>query len=191
MLTRNEQEVLKRIILHAKIPDTEIAKTMGLSAQAVFKIRTKLEDKGIIKGYQPVIDFDKIGIKTFALITLRLTTTVWESYTDAQVGDRLRQIPYVVDAYRIPSSDITHALVMGFRDTEQMDRHVARLQTRFGQEVVIKDVYRVPVDQVITRSPVGLLYEIIDKKEFPLEEFFLHRAQTSPVGRKYQPGNEP
>ena len=61
-LTRNDQEVLKTIIQSAKLPDTEIAKKMGLSPQAVFKIRHKLEDKGIIKGYQPILDLKKLGI---------------------------------------------------------------------------------------------------------------------------------
>ena len=41
-LTKNHQEVLKNIIQHAKIPDSEIAKKMKLSPQAVFKIRKKL-----------------------------------------------------------------------------------------------------------------------------------------------------
>ena len=63
-LTRNEQTVLKRIIEQAKIPDLEIAKKMGLSQQAIFKIRHKLEEVGIIKGYMPIIDFKKVGIET-------------------------------------------------------------------------------------------------------------------------------
>ena len=48
-LTKNDQEVLKNIIKHAKIPDSEIAKRMKLSPQAVFKIRKKLEESGIIE----------------------------------------------------------------------------------------------------------------------------------------------
>ena len=55
-LTKNDQEVLKNIIKHAKIPDKDIADKMGISHQAVFKIRHKLEESGIIKGYQPILD---------------------------------------------------------------------------------------------------------------------------------------
>ena len=63
-LTKNEETVLRKILEHAKIPDLEIAKKMGLSQQAIFKIRHKLEQVGIIKGYMPIIDFKKIGIKS-------------------------------------------------------------------------------------------------------------------------------
>ena len=50
--TRNEKIVLKKIIEQAKVPDLEIGKKMGLSQQAIFKIRHKLEDSGVIKGYR-------------------------------------------------------------------------------------------------------------------------------------------
>jgi len=52
-LTANDKAVLKRILDLKKIPDSEIAKSMNLSPQAIFKIRSKLEDCGIIKGYMP------------------------------------------------------------------------------------------------------------------------------------------
>lgn len=79
-LTENDKEVLRQIIEHAKIPDTKIAEDIGISPQAVFKIRNKLEDLGIIKGYTPIIDFKKIGIKVLALIIIRL-----KSYRVGQV----------------------------------------------------------------------------------------------------------
>ena len=112
-LTRNEQNVLKKIIDHAKIPDSEIAEKMGLSQQAIFKIRHKLERLGIIKGYMPMIDFKKIGIKTLVVLGLKFTQHVWEKYSEEQVSERIRKIPQVILSYRIPESSISHLLVMG------------------------------------------------------------------------------
>ena len=175
-LTKNDQEVLKTIIECAKLPDTEIAKKMGLSPQAVFKIRHKLEDKGIIKGYQPILDLKKLGIKVMVLLIIKLTPEVWESHTDVQISQRIRQIPYVINAYRIMEAEGSHILVMGFRDLEQMDRHLAKIQTKFSREIEIKQIYPFSTEKIITESPVGLLYEILDKKEFPLNEFFLKKS---------------
>ena len=177
-LTKNDQEVLKNIISHAKIPDTEIAKKMGLSPQAVFKIRNKLEKTGIIKGYTPIIDFKKLGINVMTILVIRLKPDVWDTYTDAEISQRIKEIPYVIEAFRIPESDITHILVMGFRDIKQKDRYMISLQTKFSREIEIKHVYPFSVDRVITQSPVGLLYEILDKKEYPLNEFFLRRKKN-------------
>jgi Lrp/AsnC family transcriptional regulator, leucine-responsive regulatory protein len=177
-LTKNDQEVLKSIIQHAKMPDTEIAKKMGLSPQAVFKIRHKLESMGIIKGYQPILDLKKVGIKVMALLVIRLTPEVWDEYSDAQIAERIRRIPYVIHAYRVIEPHASHILLMGFRDLNQMDKYIARMQSKFAREIVIRHIYPFAPEKVILESPVGLLYEILDKKEFPMNEFFLKKKQT-------------
>lgn len=174
-LTRNDQEVLKTIIQSAKLPDTEIAKKMGLSPQAVFKIRHKLEDKGIIKGYQPILDLGKLGIKVMVLLTIKLSSEVWDNYTDEQISLRIKQIPYVINAYRVIEAKASHILVMGFKNLEQMDKYIAKMQTKFSREIEIVHIYPFSTEKIITESPIGLLYEILDKKEFPLNEFFLKK----------------
>lgn len=174
-LTRNDQEVLKTIIQSAKLPDTEIAKKMGLSPQAVFKIRHKLEDKGIIKGYQPILDLRKLGIKVMAMLIIKLTSEVWDSHNDEQISQRIKQIPYVINAYRVTEPKASHILIMGFKDLDQMDRYIAKMQTKFSREIEILHIYPFSTGKIITESPIGLLYEILDKKEFPLNEFFLKK----------------
>ena len=172
-LTRNDQQVLKQIITHAKIPDTDIAKQMGISAQAVFKIRHKLEASGIIKGYQPVLDLKKLGIEVMAILVIKLTPAVWDEYTDSQISQKIQQIPYVINAFRVLEAQASHIMLMGFRNLGQMDKYIAKMQTKFSKEIEIKYIYPFASDKVITQSQVGLLYEILDKKEFPMNEFFL------------------
>ena len=172
-LTRNEQNVLKKIIDHAKIPDSEIAEKMGLSQQAIFKIRHKLERLGIIKGYMPMIDFKKIGIKTLVVLGLKFTQHVWEKYSEEQVSERIRKIPQVILSYRIPESSISHLLVMGFEDMEQKDMYLMKIQTKYSKEIEIVHVYPFSVDRIIKESNVGLLNIILDKKEFIQRGFFL------------------
>src|SRR3989338_2540043 len=101
-LTQNEQLVLKKIINQAKIPDSEIATKMGLSQQAIFKIRHKLEKIGIIRGYMPIIDFKKVGIETLVVLGINFTPQVWQKYSEDQIAEQLRKIPRVILAYRIP-----------------------------------------------------------------------------------------
>ncbi len=176
ILTRNDQEVLKSIILQAKIPDAEIAKKIGISAQAVFKIRNKLEKLGLIKGYQPIVDFKKIGMRILTMLIIRLNTVVWEKNTDDQISERIKKIPYVINAYRLPDSNATHILLMGFRNTDQRDKYLLKIQTKFSREIDIISVYSFSVDRIITQSPIGLLYEVMNKEEFPLNEFFLTKG---------------
>lgn len=178
-LTRNDQDVLKRLVKDAMIPDADIARSMGISPQAVFKIRQKLEKLGIIKGYTPILDLKKVGINVMVLLVIRLTPEVWEKHSDEQISERIKQIPYVINAYRIPESHASHILIMGFRDLQHMDKYLIKMQTKFAKEIEIQSVYPFSADRVITESQVGLLYEILDKTEFPLDEFFLKREDKS------------
>lgn len=50
-LTRNDKYVLRRLIEHARISDSSATKEIGVTPQAVLKIRKKLEETGIIEGY--------------------------------------------------------------------------------------------------------------------------------------------
>jgi DNA-binding Lrp family transcriptional regulator len=172
-LTKNEQTVLKKIIEQAKIPDSEIAIKMGLSQQAIFKIRHKLEENGIIRGYMPIIDFKKIGIETLVVLGIKLTAKVWDKYSEEQIAERLRKIPRVILAYRVPESGISHLLVLGFMNLEQKDRYLMNLQTKYSKEIEIVQVFPFSVDRIIKDSNVGLLNIIVDKEEFNTYESFL------------------
>jgi len=157
------------------MPDTEIAKKMNLSPQAVFKIRKKLEECGIIKGYQPIIDLKKIGIDVMVNLVIRLKPVVWDTYSDNQISERIKQLPHVINAYRVLEARASHVILMGFKDLAQMDKYLAKIQTKFAKEIDILAIYPFATDKIITESRVGLLYEIIDKKEFPLDEFFIKK----------------
>jgi len=165
-LTENDKEVLRKIIDHSRILDSKIATDIGISPQAVFKIRAKLEQLGIIKGYTPIIDFKKIGITVLALIIIRIKPEAWKRYSDFEVSVRITKIPYVIAAYRVANAQASHILVIGFRDTEQKEHYLNYMQTKNADDIEIKEVYSFSVDQIITQDPIGLLNEMIDKTDF-------------------------
>ncbi|HLC61700.1 MAG TPA: winged helix-turn-helix transcriptional regulator [Candidatus Nanoarchaeia archaeon] len=176
-LTENDKEVLRKIIDHSRIPDSKIAEDIGISPQAVFKIRNKLEVLGIIKGYTPIIDFKKIGIQVLALLVIRLRPDVWNRYSDDLVSERISKIPYIISAYRVADARASHILLIGFRDTSQKEQYLSQIQTRYTNDIEIKEVYTFSVDKIIIQNPIGLLNEIIDKTDFSKYELF-------PLGKK-------
>lgn len=166
-LTKNDKEVLRQIIEHSKIPDSKIANDIGISPQAVFKIRNKLEQLGIITGYSPIIDFKKLGINDLALLILRFKPAVWEKYSEELICERIKKIPYVISAYRIANNAHTsHIILIGFRDTVQKERYLTDIQTKFTNEIEINHIYTFSSENIITQNPIGLLNEIIDKTDF-------------------------
>ena len=175
-LTDNDRRVLKKILDMNKIPDSDIAKSLQLSPQAIFKIREKLERYGIIKGYMPIIDFKKVGINVILLMIVRLSSKMWNSFSDDQISERIARAPYVIDAFRVADEKASHVLLLAFRDTAQKEMYVSEIQTKFAEEVQINGMYTFSVDKIISHSPLGLLHEIIDKKEFSPRDLFLMRA---------------
>lgn len=171
-LTENDKEVLRKIIEHADAADSKIANHIGISPQAVFKIRTKLEQLGIIKGYAPIIDFKKVGIQVLTLLVIRLKPDVWNKYSDDFVSERISKIPYLVSAYRVSDSHASHILLIGFRDTAQKDQFFSQIQTKYTNEIEIKEAYTFSSEKIITQNPISLLNEIIDKKDFSKYELF-------------------
>lgn len=174
-LTENDKQVLKKMLNSRSIPDSEIAKDMNLSPQAIFKIREKLENQGIIKGYMPIIDFKKLGINIMVILVIRLTSKIWEKFSDEQISERISKAPYVIDAYRVTDENASHVLVLSFRDTEQKEKYISEIQTKYAEEVKIISIYSFSVDKIISHSPLGLLQEIIDKKEFSPSDLFLSK----------------
>lgn len=171
-LTENDKEVLRKIIAHADIPDSKIATHIGISPQAVFKIRAKLEQLGIIKGYAPIIDFKKVGIQVLVLLVIRLKAPVWNKYSDDAVSEHISKIPYLVSAYRVADAQASHILLMGFRDTTQQEQFISQIQTKYMDEIEIKEVYTFSADKIITQNPISLLNEMINKTDFSKYELF-------------------
>jgi len=172
-LTRNEEKVLKKIIEQAKIPDLEIAKKMGLSQQAIFKIRHKLENEGIIQGYMPIIDYKKIGIEALVVLGIKFTQHIWDKYSESEICEKIMKIPQVIIAYRIPESRISHLLVMGFKNIDAKDRYLMKLQSKYSKEIEIVYVYPFSVDRIIKSNHIGLLNTILNPKEPFSNEFFI------------------
>lgn len=173
-LTANDKVVLKKILDSKKISDSDIAKAINLSPQAIFKIRSKLESLGIIKGYMPIVDFKKIGINVMIILVVRLSPKVWGAFSDDQISDRISRTANVINAYRVADEQASHILILGFKDTYQKEHYITQLQTKFSDEVSIKAMYTFSVDKIITQNPLGLLHEIVDKKEFSPDDLFLN-----------------
>ena len=75
-LTPREKQVLTELLRNCKISDQEIARRLKTSRPTIFKIRERLEKKGVIKGYVPLIDFGKLNLNLQAVILYR-----WRDYS--------------------------------------------------------------------------------------------------------------
>ncbi|QHJ11841.1 Leucine-responsive regulatory protein [Paraglaciecola mesophila] len=69
--TVNER-ILHVLTLHGRIPNTELAEKIGLSASACLRRVQELENNGVIKGYRAILDSELLGNGFIAYVTVGL-----------------------------------------------------------------------------------------------------------------------
>lgn len=90
-----DKKILKLIAEDARIPFLEVARSCNVSGAAIHQRIQKLNNLGVLKGSQFIIDPEKIGYETCAYIGLNLKNP--ESFDD--VVNALKKIPEVVECH--------------------------------------------------------------------------------------------
>ena len=83
-----------------------MGRRVGLSSPAAQERVRKLEDAGIITGYRATVDYERLGLPIRAII--RLDGDCREMN---RILEGLREIPNVIDAYKVLGDDCLSLLV--------------------------------------------------------------------------------
>ena len=67
-------KIIRSLNKNARKSFRELGRELKISMATVSNRIKKLEERGIIKGYIPLIDFEKIGYDLTAVISVRLKT---------------------------------------------------------------------------------------------------------------------
>jgi len=90
-----DKKILSILMRNAKKAYTEIAKEIHVSGGTVHVRMKKLEDMGIVKGFNLTINHSKLGYDITAFLGIYLK----ESSLYSEVSESLRKIPEVVGAH--------------------------------------------------------------------------------------------
>jgi len=140
-----DHKILDMLIENTRIPFTDIAKKLLISAGTVHVRVKKMEDAGIITGSTLTLDYEKLGYSFIAYVGLFLNNTSQTKF----VIERINQIPFVTVAH------VTTGKFNIFCKIRAMD-------TKHAKEVIfmiddIEGVYR-------TETMISLEESINDKK---------------------------
>ena len=90
-----DHQILDMLIDNTRVPFTDIAKKLLISAGTVHVRVKKMEDAGIIKGSSLTLDYNKLGYPFIAYVGVFLQNTSQTKF----VLERLNAIPYVTVAH--------------------------------------------------------------------------------------------
>lgn len=141
-----DHQILDILIQNTRVPFTDIAKKLLISAGTVHVRVKKMEEAGIITGSSLTLDYTKLGYSFIAYVGVFLNNTSQTQF----VLERINEIPYVTVAHittgrfnifcKIRARDTLHAKEVIF----QLDdiEGVMRTETMISLEESINDKKR-------------------------------------------------
>jgi len=163
--SKNEREMLKLLLDSGRMTDREISKKLNISPQACGRIRKKLEENGIIKGYTCNLDFEKIGLEAFAFVYVKLSAKFFNELKGLDVFDK------IANSYRflfscVPSDpDISLICLTAFRNIREMDEFTKKMKLNLSDYFVSLHVKPFSIGNLLRFDPNGVLKYIIDGKK--------------------------
>lgn len=141
-----DHQILDMLIENTRVPYTDIAKKLLISAGTVHVRVKKMEDAELIQGSSLTLDYVKLGYSFIAYIGIYLEKTHQTKF----VLERLEEIPFVTVAHittgkfnifcKIRARDTTHAKNIIFK-IDDIDG-VSRTETMISMEESINDKKR-------------------------------------------------
>lgn len=140
-----DHQILDMLIDNTRIPFTDIAKKLLISAGTVHVRVKKMEEAGIIKGSSLTLDYQKLGYSFIAYVGVFLQNTSQTQF----VLERIQQIPFVTVAH-ITTGKFNIFCKVRARDTKHAKDIIFMLDD-------IEGIYR-------TETMISLEESINDKK---------------------------
>jgi len=101
MIDEMDRRILSLLQQDARLPNAEIARRVGMAPSATLERLRKLEERGVIRGYELRLDPRKLGLAVTAFIFIRAQDRQGELDT----GERLTQHPNVLEVHHVAGED--------------------------------------------------------------------------------------
>lgn len=106
----------------------KLAAELGVSPSTVGKRLSDLEERGVVRGYRPVVDYRKLGFGLIAVTKIKARGEALPAIVEALTED-----PHLTHVYEITGE--FDVLVVGrFRNERAMNREIKRMLSLSGIE---------------------------------------------------------
>lgn len=116
-LDKTSWRILELLQQNARVPFSELGRQVGLSAPAVAERVRRMEEAGIIRGYQAVIDPSKLGYSLEVFIRAEIT------HSNHEAAIRfISQLPNVLEFWNLTGRDgyLIRAVFRSVQELEQV-----------------------------------------------------------------------
>ena len=167
-INKNEMSVLRILLKDSDKRDSEIAKDLDITSQAVGKIRKQLFSKGIIKTTELTIDYEKLGVSVHAIALIKILPKAYENMIiSKRINERVLKPINAIRSYSIPQTDVTHIIIYAFSNIKEYDDYFKEIQKEFGELVEIEDTYVFSSGSILKSSSKDVFLKVLEElKEY-------------------------
>ena len=117
MIDEMDRRILSLLQQDGRLPNAEIARRVGMAPSATLERVRKLEERGVIQGYELRLDPHKLGLDVTAFIHVRAQ----DKQGEVDTGERLTQHPNVLEVHHIAGEDC-YLVKIRVSDTTELGR---------------------------------------------------------------------
>lgn len=113
-----DADLVNALLADGRASLRSIAEDLDVSVTTVSNHLSTLEEEGVITGYTPVVDYDRLGYDVTAILQLKV-----EGEALPDVTERLVEEERMISVYEV-TGDYDIIAVGKFRDTDEMDDQI-------------------------------------------------------------------
>lgn len=150
-LHETEKNVIRQLIKQSNISCKKISARLNrtISRSGVNRIKSRLENCGIIKRYNVNLNYEKLGINVLAFIFLSPEPEI--SKLHEEMVRRCHKSKYIIGGYRL-NEEI--AIFCGFKNLNELENYSNRIREEYNNLIKIKHIHII--------SPKGVIKDSFD-----------------------------
>ncbi|WP_058366250.1 HTH-type transcriptional regulator Lrp [Haloparvum sedimenti] len=118
-----DAELVNELLGNGRASLRSLGEDLDVSVTTVSNHLRDLEDEGVVRGYTPIVDYDKLGYDVTAILQLKV-----EGSALPDITERLRQEKQMVSVYEV-TGDYDVIAIGKFTDTDGMNDQIKTLLT--------------------------------------------------------------
>lgn len=155
MINELDKQIVMLLQHNARISNAEIARQVGLAPSAVFERIRKLEDRGVLQGYNARVDPHAVGLPLVAFTFVRSN----DRPGGVGTAEQLAEIPEILEVHHVAGEDCFLVKIRA-ADTEAFGRI---LRERLGKIATITSTRTTIVLETLKETvelPIELAEEV-------------------------------
>ncbi|MBI4019275.1 MAG: Lrp/AsnC family transcriptional regulator [Candidatus Aenigmarchaeota archaeon] len=100
-LDKKDKDILAELQKNCRQSTRTLGRKLGMPATTVYQRITRMRNRGLIKGFSAILDPEKIGLPTVAMVLVKRYVRKDGKMKSEHIGQALAKLPEVQEAYLV------------------------------------------------------------------------------------------